>query len=157
MTLQELFDMQQAMQKESEKQGQHLPMYTKRKPVNGEKPSPENMHEEATRNQLSHLYKQQSQTPEDAAPAEQPPEDERLAQNLPQQGANAAGTLRDGAKLYSQAKRQQNSELYNIGFAFGRDGASEIYLEQNHGDNPEIWRGYRDGLRALDDHNKKKK
>ena len=99
----------------------------------------------------------QNKTPPEPAPGEQPPEDDRLAQNVARQGANAAGVARDGAKLYGQAKKQQNSELYNMGFAYGRDGASKTYLELNHGDNPEIWRGYRDGLKALDEHNKKNK
>jgi len=153
MSLEELFQAQQKMQQEGKKQGQHYPMYTKRKPTNGEQPSVDNMHEEATRDQLSHMYKQQNGTEKTKESAS----DDRVAQNLPKQGAQAAGQLRDGAELYSKAKAQQSSGLYDIGFDLGKQGMTESDLYTAHGRNTEILRGYRDGLKALEDHNKKKK
>lgn len=104
MSLKELFDMQQAIQRESKNIGEHYPMYTKRKPVNGEQPSAENMHEEATRKQLSQIYKQQNSS----RTAQESAQDERLAQNLAKSGANALGALRDGAGLSGELEKVQH-------------------------------------------------
>lgn len=98
MSLKELFDMQQSIQRESKNSGEHYPMYTKRKPVNGEQPSLDNMHEEATRNQLSHIFKQQNNT----KTAKNHTADERMAQSIPQRGVDALGTVRDGVGLWSE-------------------------------------------------------
>lgn len=144
MSLEELFQIQQKMQQEGKKQGQHYPMYTKRKAANGEQPSVDNMHEEATRDQLSHMYKQQNGTEK----TKEPTSDDRVAQNLPKQGAQAAGQLRDGAELYGKAKAQQNSELYGLGYEAGHQGADDDYVKTMYGNSSEVWRGYAAGKEA---------
>ena len=144
MSLEELFQAQQKMQQEGKKQGQHYPMYTKRKPTNGEQPSVDNMHEEATRDQLSHMYKQQNGTEK----TKEPTSDDRVAQNLPKQGAQAAGQLRDGAELYGKAKAQQNSEIYALGYREGVLGNQPDQARNIIGDDAQGWLGYDAGIKA---------
>jgi len=99
MSLEELFQTQQKMQQEGKKQGQHYPMYTKRKAANGEQPSVDNMHEEATRDQLSHMYKQQNGTEKTKERAS----DDRVAQNSYKGATDTLGewrdVIKDGASL----------------------------------------------------------
>ena len=117
MSLEELFQAQQKMQQEGKKQGQHYPMYTKRKPTNGEQPSVDNMHEEATRDQLSHMYKQQNgnETTKESA------SDDRVAQNSisrAQQGRSTQSGVKSflegvGDTLtYGRKKREAVDSIY---------------------------------------------
>lgn len=145
MNPQELFDMVQQIQAMAKARGQHSPMYTTARLREGEKPTVKDMHEEATRQQLTALYKNQQKP----TPSPNAPQGEQMAMaGAPKAGARVTGTARDGAKLYSDAKKLQNSKLYGFGYEAGEQKAREDYVRRMYGDNPEVWLGYADGLEA---------
>lgn len=142
MSPQEVFDTMQQMQQLAQSQGQNYIMYTKTTLPKGQKPTLADMHEEAARQQLTALYEGQNKAVTNS------PQGQQVAENLAKASANTIGTARDAVEQYSNAKKQQNGELYGFGYEAGVLKAGKKYVTDHYGDNPEVWRGYADGLDA---------